>query len=91
MVGESSPGPKLNKTMQTTDYFQNDVMLKRPYIKPEWVLLALSNPIKREVQPTDGRIRHWVWIEELARYLRVVTLEDGITVHNAFPDRRFSP
>jgi hypothetical protein len=49
--------------MQSTDYFRNDVMLKRPYIKVEWVLLAMSHPIKREVQPTDGRIRHWVWIE----------------------------
>jgi hypothetical protein len=77
--------------VQSTDYFKNDVMPKRPYIKAEWVLLALSNPVKREVQPTDGQIRHWVWIEELARYLRVVTLEDGITVHNAFPDRRFVP
>jgi hypothetical protein len=91
MGGASSPGQKLNKTMQSTAYFKNDVMPKRPYIKAEWVLLALSNPVKREVQPTDGRIRHWVWIEELARYLRVVTLEDGITVHNAFPDRRFVP
>ena len=26
-----------------------------------------------------------------ARYLRVVTLEDKVTVHNAFPDRRFRP
>ena len=25
------------------------------------------------------------------RYLRVVTLEDKVTVHNAFPDRRFRP
>jgi hypothetical protein len=91
MGGGSSPATAPSKTMQTTDYFQNDVMLKRPYIKAEWVLLALSNPVKREVQPTDGRIRHWVWIEELARYLRVVTLKDGITVHNAFPDRRFTP
>ena len=77
--------------MQTTDDFKNDGKLKRPYIKAEWILLALSNPVKREVQPADGRIRHWVWIEELARYLRVVTLEDCITVHKAFPDRRFSP
>ena len=78
-------------TIQTTGYFQNEVRVKRPYIKTEWVELALSNPVRREVQPEDGRIRHWVWIEELARYLRVVTLADGITVHNAFPDRRFSP
>ena len=78
-------------TIQTTGYFQNEVRVKRPYIKTECVELALSNPVRREVQPEDGRIRHWVWIEELARYLRVVTLADGITVHNAFPDRRFSP
>ena len=77
--------------MQTTDYFRNDVMVKRPYIQPEWLALALANPVRRDVQADDGRIRHWVWIEELARYLRVVTLEDGVTVHNAFPDRRFSP
>jgi hypothetical protein len=78
-------------TIQTTGYFQNDVMVKRPYIKTEWLELALSSPVRREVQADDGRIRHWVWIDELARYLRVVTLEDGLTVHNAFPDRRFSP
>jgi len=53
--------------------------------------LWVTNPVRREVQPDDGRIRHWVWIEELNRFLRVVTLEDGTTVHNAFPDRRFSP
>lgn len=77
--------------MQTTDYFRNDVMVKRPYIKQEWIVLALSNPVRREIQADDGRIRHWVWIDELNRYLRVVTLEDGTTVHNAFPDRRFTP
>ena len=77
--------------METTNYFRNDVMVKRPHIKPEWLELALTNPVRREVQAEDGRIRHWVWIEELGRHLRVVTLEDGTTVHNAFPDRRFTP
>ena len=77
--------------MQTTDYFRDEVMSKRPYIKTEWIERALAQPVKREVQPEDGRIRHWVWIEELGRFLRVVTLEDGVTVHNAFPDRRFAP
>ena len=77
--------------METTDYFRNDVMVKRPYIKAEWLEWALSTPLRREVQAEDGRIRHWVWIPELDRHLRVVTLEDGITVHNAFPDRRFKP
>ena len=33
--------------------------------------------------------RYLIVIEELGKYLRVVTLEDGETVHNAFPDRGF--
>ena len=77
--------------MESTDYFRNDVLVKRPYIKIEWLKLALSNPLRKETQTDDGRIRHWVWIVELDRYLRVVTLEDGTTVHKAFPDRRFKP
>lgn len=77
--------------METTDYFRNDVLIKRPYLRKEWIAMAFQNPVRREVQAEDGRIRHWVWIEELQRYLRVVTLEDGKTVHNAFPDRRFTP
>lgn len=49
--------------------------------------------MKREVQ-SDGRIRSWIEVEEAGgaktRFLRVVTLEDGETVHNAFFDRNFS-
>ncbi|MBA4255515.1 MAG: hypothetical protein C0445_06535 [Polaromonas sp.] len=67
------------------------MLIKRPYLREEWLVLALQSPYRREVQAEDGRIRHWVWIEELQRYLRVVTLEDGQTVHDAFPDRRFKP
>lgn len=44
--------------------------------------------VLREVQ-ADGRIRFWVYVPELGRHLRVVTLDDGETVHNAFPDRSF--
>ena len=64
---------------------------KRPYIRLEWCQAALQNPVRRVVQPEDGRIRHWVWVGEIGRYLRVVTLPDGVTLHNAFPDRRFKP
>ncbi|MDF0675660.1 MAG: hypothetical protein P0120_15170 [Nitrospira sp.] len=63
-------------------------MRKRPYIKREWCEQALRHPLRREVQ-SNGRIRHWVLIPELGRYLRVVTLEDSMTVHNAFLDRNF--
>ncbi len=74
--------------MKTTYYFQAHVMRKRPYIKAEWVERTIENPIKRQVQP-DGRIRCWIYVEEMGKYLRVVLLEDGESVHNAFFDRRF--
>ena len=77
--------------MKQTDYFKNDVLVKRPYIKSDWLQAAINNPFRREVQQEDGRIRHWIWVDELEKYLRVVTLEDGETIHNAFPDRRFRP
>jgi hypothetical protein len=74
--------------MKTTAYFETQVLRKRPYIQREWCERALSNPIHSEQQP-DGRYRYWIYVHELGKYLRVVTLEDGKTVHNAFPDRRF--
>ena len=74
--------------MRTTRYFEEQVLRKRPYIRREWCEEALKAPLRREVQP-DGRVRHWIFIPDLARHLRVVPLEDGETVHNAFPDRDF--
>ena len=50
----------------------------------------VANPPKREVQ-LDGGVRHWGVVPELGgRVLRVITLEDGVTIHNAFPDRDFT-
>jgi len=44
-----------------------------------------------EVIQADGRIRRWAPIQEMqGRYLRVVLLADGETVHNAFFDRSFT-
>jgi len=28
----------------TTDYFRNDVLIKRPYIRMEWCEWAIQNP-----------------------------------------------
>lgn len=74
--------------MKTTRYFREIVIKKRPYIKIEWIGKILKNPIKTEIQPT-GRIRYWGYIEELQKYVRVITLADRETVHNVFPDRNF--
>ena len=78
--------------MKTTRYFEEQVLRKRPYIQPRWCLEVLANPIRRGAQ-SDGRIRFWGKIvvsgETRPRVLRVVTLDDGETVHNAFFDRNF--
>lgn len=51
----------------------------------------MDHPV-REVVQQDGRIRRWAAIAEMeGRYLRVVLLDDGATVHNAFFDRTFKP
>lgn len=76
--------------MKTTRYFEEQVMRKRPYIHREWCERAISEAVHREVQP-GGRVRHWIFIQELGKYLRVITLEEGETIHNAFPDRDFEP
>jgi len=76
--------------MKTTNYFKTSVMARRSYLKMEWIEYALNNPIRTEVQP-NGRIRHWAFISESGKYLRVVTEPDGETVHNAFFVRRFKP
>ena len=75
--------------MKTTRYFEEQVLRKRPYIRREWCERTVANPLKREEQP-DGRIRFWGVVPELGgRALRVITLSDGLTVHNAFLDRDF--
>ena len=74
--------------LKTTRYFEEQVLVKRPYPKREWCQEAIENPVKKEIQ-LNGRIRYWIYIAELDKYLRVVTLDDGQTIHNAFPDRNF--
>ncbi len=72
-----------------TEYFKNEVLRKRPYLKKVWCIQVIENPIKIERQE-HNRFRFWGEIKELGgRVLRVVTLDDKKTIHNAFPDRRF--
>lgn len=66
--------------MKTTEYF--DIISR---------CLDYSHP-QHESTQVDGRIRRWAQIEEAGgRWLRVVVLADGETVHNAFFDRGFEP
>jgi hypothetical protein len=78
--------------MKTTRYF--DAVRVRPdriVIREQWVQWAVARP-ERETVQRDGRIRRWVRVPEFGgRWLRVVLLADGETVHNAFFDRGYEP
>jgi hypothetical protein len=78
--------------MKTTEYFDTiRQRADRRSIKDEWIEQAIRSPAHEETQ-SDGRIRRWVPIPEMNnRFLRVILLPDGETVHNAFFDRRFAP
>ena len=78
--------------MKTTAYF--DAIRShsdRACITDAWISRAVDAPI-RAVTQKDGRIRLWAVVPEMEnRYLRVILLDDGVTVHNAFFDRGFKP
>ena len=77
--------------MKTTDYFK--YTRNRPdrvRILDEWIEQAIWRPVAEKIQ-ADGRIQRWAFIDLEHKYLRVILLEDGETVHNAFFDRRFKP
>lgn len=72
--------------MKFTDYFErrrHDHKITQAHLHE-----ALANEVHREVQP-DGRIRVWGYVQDFNKYVRVMLLSDGETVHNAFPDRSF--
>jgi hypothetical protein len=75
-----------------TEYFTNKVLAKRPYLTAEMCIQVVLQPERKEMQDDGERVRFWARCPELdGRYLRVVTLADETTIHNAFPDRRFKP
>jgi hypothetical protein len=75
-----------------TDYFK--FIRTRPdraIITDEWILFTMEHPEGEAIQQ-DGRIRRWAKVGEKGdRFLRVILLADGVTVHNAFFDRRYKP
>lgn len=75
--------------LRYTQYFLTIRMRPdRARISLAWIEEVVHNPIDESIQH-DGRIRRWGYIPEVNRYLRVVLLDDGETVHNAFFDRNF--
>jgi len=76
---------------QFAPYFEDQVLRKRPYLTHEMCIEVIRMPLRIEAQGNE-RYRFWGRVEALeGRFLRVVTLADKLTIHNAFLDRRFRP
>jgi hypothetical protein len=74
-----------------TSYFEQEVLRKRSYLRREWCIWVIENAVREEPQE-DYRVRFWAPVAALdGRFVRVVTLADRTTIHNAFPDRGFVP
>ena len=72
---------------QFTPYFENEVLRKRPYLTKEMCIRVVQAPIRVEPQE-NNRFRFWAAASEFGgRYLRVITLANKLTIHNAFLDR----
>ncbi len=70
-------------------YFRDVVRCNHLGIKEAWIQRVLADPLEERRQP-DGRFALWGLVPEAQnRALRVMTLEDRETVHNAFFDRGF--
>ncbi len=41
-----------------TDYFEKEVLRKRPYVQKEWCIRVVERPLREELQE-DNRIRFW--------------------------------
>jgi hypothetical protein len=74
-----------------TQYFENTVLTKRSHLRKDWCIHVIENAARCEPQERN-RHRFWARVEGLnGRYLRVITLEDKVAMHNAFIDRDFVP
>ena len=74
--------------MKFTKHFLEDVFPKRPYLTDELLDGIIRNPIKKEIQE-DNKIKIWGFSSVHNKFVRVILLEDGETVHIAFFDRNF--
>ena len=73
-----------------TEYFLKRGLENRPYLSKEICIQVVQDPAKVEEQKDNKRVRFWAPVKQLGgKAIRVVTLEDRRTIHNAFIDRGY--
>jgi hypothetical protein len=77
--------------MKVHGYFTRRVLEnpKRSRITVAACERIVRDPYHTEVQD-DGRRCYWGYVGDIGYYVRVIVLEDGETLFNAFEDRNFT-
>jgi hypothetical protein len=75
---------------KTTEYFETRVAHRHPEIMTYrcYIEKALTDAVHEE-DDVKGRTRLYIYVPEEDKYLRVIVLADGETIHNAFFDSHF--
>lgn len=74
---------------ETTPYFQRRVLNnpQRQHLLPH-IVKTINEYEDMEIQ-RDGKIRHYRYVEELSRHIRVITTADG-ALFDAFEDSNYT-
>lgn len=78
------------KKIRMSDYFKNSILRKRPEFihKEEDIINWLNHPSYVKVQ-TDKRFRYYALDLDRKKWVRIILLEDRLTIHNIFYDSSF--
>ncbi len=85
------PGEGVRAGVKIHPYFRRRVLEnpKRFRITVDVCEAIAADPYRSEVQE-DGRFCYWGYVCGIGYYVRVIVLEDGETLFNAFEDRNFT-
>ncbi|MFZ4403959.1 MAG: hypothetical protein ACOYOK_07640 [Pseudobdellovibrionaceae bacterium] len=78
------------KQLKMTDYFKNSILRKRPEFldREDDIILWIDHP-SHIVTQSDGRKKYYARDLQECKWVRIILLEDGKTIHNIFYDRNF--
>jgi len=78
------------KKILMTDYFKNSILTRRSEFldREDSISEWINHPSKIETQE-DGRKKLFARDDQTGKWVRIVLLEDGKTIHNIFYDRSY--
>lgn len=71
----------------TSVYYEEQVLSKHPEaINDEWIERIVAQPDRVAINPINGTISYWAYMQEYGKSIRVVLRERDGTLINRYPD-----